>query len=92
MDFSLTPEEEAFREKVRVFAENVIKPTVNTLEASEEFPMENVKRMAELGDFIIGRRWRGGWGVALCHFVGCFGQFHKRSCCPVGDEHRKEYG
>jgi alkylation response protein AidB-like acyl-CoA dehydrogenase len=51
MDFSLTEDELAFRAKIRAFAENDIKPIVPKLEKTEEFPWENVKKMADMGLF-----------------------------------------
>ncbi len=49
MDFRLTPEQEMIRDMVRDFAEKNIKPAASQLDEREEFPYENVKKMADLG-------------------------------------------
>ena len=42
MDFSLTVEQEAFRQTVRDFAEKVIGPRAEELDESGEFPVDIV--------------------------------------------------
>ena len=51
MDFDLTPEQEEFRQSVRAFSEDVIRPRVEEMDRAEELPMDIVKQMAELGLF-----------------------------------------
>src|SRR5262245_6257812 len=51
MDIYLNEKHEAFRKKVREFAEAEIAPVAAALDAESRFPWENVKRMAELGLF-----------------------------------------
>jgi alkylation response protein AidB-like acyl-CoA dehydrogenase len=51
MDFDLTPEQEEFRAAVRSFAEDVIAPRAEEMDRLEEFPLDIVKQMAELGLF-----------------------------------------
>ncbi|MBM7870299.1 butyryl-CoA dehydrogenase, partial [Clostridium pascui] len=49
MNFSLTREQEFVRQMVREFAETEVKPLAAEIDITEEFPMENVKKMAKLG-------------------------------------------
>ncbi|MGL4739559.1 MAG: acyl-CoA dehydrogenase [Sarcina sp.] len=49
MNFQLTREQELVRQMVREFAINEVKPIAAEIDETERFPMENVKKMAELG-------------------------------------------
>ncbi|MBE6048141.1 MAG: acyl-CoA dehydrogenase [Clostridium sp.] len=49
MDFKLTREQELVQQMVRDFAVNEVKPIAAQIDETEEFPMENVKKMAQLG-------------------------------------------
>ena len=49
MNFTLTKEQELVRQMVRDFAVNEVKPIAAEIDATERFPMENVKKMGELG-------------------------------------------
>lgn len=49
MNFSLTREQEFVRQMVREFAETEVKPLAAEIDITEEFPMENVKKMGKLG-------------------------------------------
>jgi short/branched chain acyl-CoA dehydrogenase len=51
MNFDLTAEQEDFRKVIREFAEQVVAPGAAERDATEEFPLEVVRRMAELGLF-----------------------------------------
>ncbi|MGH2769235.1 MAG: acyl-CoA dehydrogenase family protein [Actinomycetota bacterium] len=51
MDFDLPPETEEFRQTVRSFAEEVVAPRAGYYDAREEFPLEIVRHMGELGLF-----------------------------------------
>jgi len=53
MDFDLTDEQEQFRQVVRAFADDVVAPGAGVRDEKEEFPLEIVGRMAELGLFGI---------------------------------------
>ena len=53
MDFTLSKEQELVRQMVREFAINEVKPIAAEIDETEEFPMENVKKMAKLGFFGI---------------------------------------
>ena len=49
MNFGLTREQELVRQMVREYAVNEVKPIAAEIDETERFPMENVKKMAELG-------------------------------------------
>jgi short/branched chain acyl-CoA dehydrogenase len=53
VDFELSEEQRAFRELVREFAQEVVAPAAPGYDEREEFPLEVVKRMGELGLFGI---------------------------------------
>ena len=49
MDFDLTEEQQEFRRLVRQFAEEVIAPRAEEMDAAAELPMDIVKQMGEMG-------------------------------------------
>ncbi|UCC66894.1 MAG: acyl-CoA dehydrogenase family protein [Deltaproteobacteria bacterium] len=49
MDFRLTEEQEMIRDMVREFAEKEIKPKAAYYDETEEFPLETLTKLAELG-------------------------------------------
>ncbi len=49
MDFRLTEEQLAWKKKAADFAKEFVAPVASELDATGQFPHENVKRMAELG-------------------------------------------
>jgi len=51
MDFAPSPEQEAFRQTVRDFAEKVIGPRAEEMDETGEFPVDIVLQMGELGLF-----------------------------------------
>jgi short/branched chain acyl-CoA dehydrogenase len=51
MDFDLTPEQQEFRRAVRDFAEEVIVPRAEEMDRLEEFPVDIVKQMGQMGLF-----------------------------------------
>ena len=51
MDFAFTPEQDEFRKTVRQFAEEVIAPRAQEMDETEEFPVDIVRQMGELGLF-----------------------------------------
>lgn len=51
MDYDLPTETEEFRKTVREFAEEIVRPRAEEFDAREEFPLEIVKQMGELGLF-----------------------------------------
>jgi alkylation response protein AidB-like acyl-CoA dehydrogenase len=67
VDLELTPEQQALREAVRAFAEEVVAPAAAGYDEREEFPLEVVRRAAEIGLFGIPlpERWGGQGGDLL---------------------------
>jgi short/branched chain acyl-CoA dehydrogenase len=53
VEFDLTPEQEEFRSAVREFAEEVVAPVSAGYDKREEFPIDVVRRMGEMGLFGI---------------------------------------
>jgi short/branched chain acyl-CoA dehydrogenase len=51
VDLDLTDEQEAFRDAVRAFASDVIAPAAAELDRTEQFPLDIVRRLGELGVF-----------------------------------------
>jgi short-chain 2-methylacyl-CoA dehydrogenase len=51
VDFDLTEEQQEFRKAVREFAEDVIRPRAEEMDRLEEFPLDIVNQMGELGLF-----------------------------------------
>lgn len=51
MDFSLTEDQQMFQKMVHDFATKEIEPIAARIDATEEFPSECIKKMAELGLF-----------------------------------------
>jgi butyryl-CoA dehydrogenase len=49
MDFELNEEQRMVRDMVRDFAQNEIAPRAAEVDKTEEFPADNIRRMAELG-------------------------------------------
>ncbi|MBL4933380.1 acyl-CoA dehydrogenase [Clostridium paridis] len=62
MDFALTKEQELVRQMVREFALNEVKPIAGEIDETEEFPMDNVKKMAKLG--MLGIPFKKEYGGA----------------------------
>jgi len=53
VEFDLTPEQEEFRSAVREFADEVVAPRAAESDEREEFPLDVVERMGEMGLFGI---------------------------------------
>jgi len=72
VDFDLTDEQRSFQTLVRDFAEEVVAPAAAGYDEREEFPLEVVKRMGELGLFGIPfPEEYGGQGGDLVTFCLC---------------------
>lgn len=70
MDFKLTREQELVQQMVREFAVNEVKPKAAEIDETEEFPMENVKKMAELGMMGIPfAKEQGGAGGDVLSYI-----------------------
>jgi acyl-CoA dehydrogenase len=53
IEFSFTPDQEAFREAARAFLQKEVAPIVPHMDEAEEFPAESVRKMQEEGYFGI---------------------------------------
>jgi short-chain 2-methylacyl-CoA dehydrogenase len=51
MNFDLSPEQQEFRDVMRAFADEVVAPGAAARDEREEFPLDIVRKMAELGLF-----------------------------------------
>ncbi len=72
MDFELTTEQREFQRAVRAFARDVVAPAAAGSDEREEFPLEVVRRMGELGLFGIPFPERhGGLDGDLLTFCVC---------------------
>jgi short/branched chain acyl-CoA dehydrogenase len=72
VDFDLTDEQRSFQTLVREFAEEVVAPAAAGYDEREEFPLDVVKRMGELGLFGIPfPEEYGGQGGDLVTFCLC---------------------
>jgi short-chain 2-methylacyl-CoA dehydrogenase len=72
VDFELTDEQRSFQMLVREFAEEVVAPAAAGYDEREEFPLDVVKRMGELGLFGIPfPEEYGGQGGDLLTFCLC---------------------
>jgi alkylation response protein AidB-like acyl-CoA dehydrogenase len=72
VDFELTEEQRGFQELVREFARDVVAPAAAGYDEREEFPLEVIRRMGELGLFGIPfPEEHGGQGGDLLTFCLC---------------------
>jgi alkylation response protein AidB-like acyl-CoA dehydrogenase len=72
VDFDLTPEQREFQRAVRDFADDVVAPASAGSDEREEFPLEVVRKMAELGLFGLPFPERyGGLDGDLLTFCVC---------------------
>ncbi len=71
MNFALTKEQELVRQMVREFAEAEVKPLAAEIDRTEEFPMENVKKMARYGMMGIpfAKEYGGAGGDTLSYIL-----------------------
>lgn len=66
LNFALSPEQEEFRKVVRQFAETVVDPVADEINAAGRFPVEIIRQMGEMGLFGIPFEERyGGMGADL---------------------------
>lgn len=70
MDFQLNEEHELIRKSARDFAQNELKPGVIERDEKQKFPVEQVKRMAELGflGMMVDEKY-GGSGLDTISYV-----------------------
>ncbi|MDT8715497.1 acyl-CoA dehydrogenase [Clostridium sp. 19966] len=70
MNFALSKEQELVRQMVRDFAQNEVKPIAAEIDETEEFPMENAKKMAKYGMFGIPFKTElGGAGGDVLSYI-----------------------
>ena len=71
MNFGLTREQELVRQMVREFAVNEVKPIAAEIDETERFPMENVKKMGELGmmGILFPKELGGAGGDVLSYII-----------------------
>ena len=100
MDFELTREQQLVQQMVRDFAVNEVKPIAAEIDETEQFPMENVKKMAKLGMMGIpfAKEYGGAGGDVLsyiiaveelskvCATTGVILSAHTSLCASVIDE------
>ena len=67
MEFNLSKTHELFRQMIREFAEKEVKPLAAEVDEEERFPVETVKKMAEIGlmGIPIPKEYGGGGGDIL---------------------------
>ena len=66
LNFALSPEQEEFRKVVRQFAETVVDPVADEINAAGRFPVEIIRQMGEMGLFGIPfDEQYGGMGADL---------------------------
>ena len=101
MNFQLTREQELVQQMVREFAVNNVKPLAAEIDETERFPMENVKKMGELGMMGIPfpKEVGGAGGDVLsyiiaveelskvCATTGVILSAHTSLCASVINEH-----
>ena len=70
MEFELSMDHEILRDSVRSFAEKEIKPVAQALDKNEEFSLETMAKMAELGLFgIFVSEKYGGQGMDYLSYI-----------------------
>ena len=67
MDFHLSKEQLMLQKMYRDFAENEVKPLAEHTDETEEFPVENVKKLAKLGmmGIYFPKKYGGAGGTVL---------------------------
>lgn len=84
MDFRLTEEQETIRKMVREFAAKEIQPHAADYDRTGEFPVENVRKLAQYGylGMTLPVEWGGGGADALTHAI-CIEEISK-ACAATG--------
>ena len=78
MDFRIDEEHQELIDLYREFAQNEVKPIAAEIDETERFPMENVKKMAEMG--LLGIPFPeeyGGAGMDTLSYVQCIVELSK---------------
>ena len=84
MNFQLTREQELVQQMVREFAVNEVKPIAAEIDETERFPMENVKKMGELGMMGIpfSKEVGGSGGDVLSYIIAV--EELSKACATTG--------
>lgn len=84
MNFNLTKTQELFRQMIREFADKEVKPLAAEIDEQERFPLETVKKMAELGIFGIPvpAQYGGAGGDNLMYSIAV--EELSRACATTG--------
>lgn len=71
MEFGLTTEQRLIKQMVKSFALNEVKPIAAEVDETERFPMENVKKMGEIGMMGIpfDKKYGGAGGDVLSYIL-----------------------
>jgi len=71
MNFALTKEQELVKQMVREFAEIEVKPIAAEIDKTEEFPMENIKKMAKyrMMGIPFAKEYGGAGGDTLSYII-----------------------
>ncbi len=80
MNLQLTEEQESIRKMVRNFAKNEIAPIAGKIDESDQFPMDLIKKMGELGllGIPIPKEW-GGVGADFISYIATIEEISKAS-------------
>ena len=77
MNFELTKTEQLFRQMIREFAENEVKPLAAEIDEEERFPMETVEKMAKLGMMAFTSRRNTARGGDVLSYAMCVEELAK---------------
>ncbi|WP_035293861.1 acyl-CoA dehydrogenase [Clostridium sp. KNHs214] len=84
MNFALTKEQELVKQMVREFTENEVKPLAAEIDETEEFPMENVKKMAKykMMGIPFAKEYGGAGGDTLSYIIAV--EELSKACASTG--------
>ena len=84
MDFSFTKQEELFLQMIREFAEKEVKPLAAEVDEQERFPLETVKKMAQIGlmGIPVPAQYGGAGGTNIMY--GMAVEELSRACATTG--------
>ena len=65
MDFQLTDEQKMFQTTMRDFAKRELEPIAARIDENEEYPLDNIKKLAQLGvtGLTIAEEYGGSGGT-----------------------------
>lgn len=84
MNFELTKTQQLFKQMIREFAENEVKPLAAEVDEQERFPVETVEKMAKLGLFgiYIPKNYGGAGGDHIMYSIAV--EELSRVCATTG--------